>query len=294
MLFNKLIYLSEDGDGGAVSENTQEVAAPEETDVQSESEESEEDSAESDTDEAEPATQQSPEENAVYANMRRKAEADARKAFEAREKALNERFSAMFGTYKDPVTGKAISSAEEYLNAIQAQERKQMESKLKAAGVDTDILNRAIEANPVVQQARQVMLQNQQAEVNRMMEEDFKNIMSFDHSVQSTEDITKQDNFMEVIQYVQNHPGTRMSEAYKIVNFDRLMNNKSAASSQAAINQAKGKSHLGNAPAAAAEDKDVEIPASEMPRWRAMFEDATPKQLKEKYNRFLRSQREGK
>lgn len=289
MLFNKLIYLSEDGDGGAVSENTQEVAAPEEDSVD-ESEDTEEES-ESEEDEAEPATQQSPEENAVYANMRRKAEADARKAFEAREKALNERFSAMFGSYKDPVTGKAISSAEEYLNAIQAQERKQMESKLKAAGVDTDILNRAIEANPVVQQARQVMLQNQQAEVNRMMEEDFKNIMSFDHSVQSTEDITKQDNFMEVIQYVQNHPGMRMSEAYKIVNFDRLMNNKSAASSQAAINQAKGKSHLGNAPAAAAEDKDVEIPASEMPRWRAMFEGDSPKKLKERYNRFLRSQK---
>jgi hypothetical protein len=197
----------------------------------------------------------------------------------------------MFGTYKDPVTGKAISSAEEYLNAIQAQERKQMESKLKAAGVDTDILNRAIEANPVVQQARQVMLQNQQAEVNRMMEEDFKNIMSFDHSVQSTEDITKQDNFMDVIQYVQNHPGMRMSEAYKIVNFDRLMNGKAAASSQAAINQAKGKSHLGNAPAAAAEDKDVEVPASEIARWKAFFDEDSPKKLKERYNRYLRSQK---
>ena len=288
MLFNKLIYLSEDGDGGAVSENTQEVAAPEEDSVD-ESEDTE--VSESEEDEAEPATQQSPEENAVYANMRRKAEADARKAFEAREKALNERFSAMFGSYKDPVTGKAISSAEEYLNAIQAQERKQMESKLKAAGVDTDILNRAIEANPVVQQARQVMLQNQQAEVNRMMEEDFKSIMSFDHSVQSTEDITKQDNFMEVIQYVQNHPGMRMSEAYKIVNFDRLMNGKAAASSQAAINQAKGKSHLGNAPAAAAEDKDVEVPASEIARWKAFFDEDSPKKLKERYNRYLRSQK---
>lgn len=288
MLFNKLIYLSEDGDGGAVSENTQEVAAPEEDSVD-ESEDTE--ASESEEDEAEPATQQSPEENAVYANMRRKAEADARKAFEAREKALNERFSAMFGSYKDPVTGKAISSAEEYLNAIQAQERKQMESKLKAAGVDTDILNRAIEANPVVQQARQVMLQNQQAEVNRMMEEDFKNIMSFDHSVQSTEDITKQDNFMDVIQYVQNHPGMRMSEAYKIVNFDRLMNGKAAASSQAAINQAKGKSHLGNAPAAAAEDKDVEVPASEIARWKAFFDEDSPKKLKERYNRYLRSQK---
>ena len=288
MLFNKLIYLSEDGDGGAVSENTQEVAAPEEDSVD-ESEDTE--ASESEEDEAEPATQQSPEENAVYANMRRKAEADARKAFEAREKALNERFSAMFGSYKDPVTGKAISSAEEYLNAIQAQERKQMESKLKAAGVDTDILNRAIEANPVVQQARQVMLQNQQAEVNRMMEEDFKSIMSFDHSVQSTEDITKQDNFMDVISYVQNHPGMRMSEAYKIVNFDRLMNGKAAASSQAAINQAKGKSHLGNAPAAAAEDKDVEVPASEIARWKAFFDEDSPKKLKERYNRYLRSQK---
>lgn len=288
MLFNKLIYLSEDGDGGAVSENTQEVAAPEEESVD-ESEDTE--VSESEEDEAEPATQQSPEENAVYANMRRMAEAEARKAYEAKEKLLNERFSTMFGKYKNPLTGQPITTAAEYADAIAAQERQQMEAKLRQAGVDTDVLNQAIEANPVVQQARQVMFQNQQAESNRMVEEDFKNIMSFDHSVQSTEDITKQDNFMDVVQYVRDHPKVRLSEAYKIVNFDRLMNGKAAASSQAAINQAKGKSHLSNGPSAVSEDKDVDIPASEMPRWRAMFESDTPKKLKERYNRYIRTQK---
>ena len=291
MLFNRINFLYLDEADGGASANTQEVAEPDTSDVESESEVSEEDDSESVTDAPETATPQTPEENAIYANIRRKAEADARKAYEARERTLNERFSAMFGKYKHPVTGQPITTAEEYADAIAAQERQQMEAKLRQAGVDTNVLNQAIEANPLIQQARQVLFQNQQAETNRMIEEDFKNIMAFDSSVNSTEDITKQDNFMDVITYVQEHPGIRMSEAYKIINFDRLMSGKTAAASQKAINQVKGKSHLSNAPAAVSEDKDVEIPASEVARWKAFFEEDSPKKLKEKYNRFLRSQK---
>lgn len=234
------------------------------------------------------ADPQSPEDNSRYAAARREAEAQMRQVQQAQAQ-VDQQFAQMFGKYKNPVTGQPIRNASEYIQAMQAQERMQMQEKLKSAGVDPEALDKAIANSPLVQNAQRMQAQFQQQQVQTMVAEDMRTIMQLDPSKTSEEDIINDPSYVQAIVYVQQHPGVRLSEAYKLVNFDRLMGNKSQAAQQAAVNQAKSKSHLKTVSGSAGDSKDAEIPASELSRWQQMFPDKNAKELKATYNRSLRA-----
>lgn len=234
------------------------------------------------------ADPQSPEDNARYAAARREAEAQMRQVQQAQAQ-VDQQFAAMFGKYKNPVTGQPIRNASEYIQAMQAQERMQMQEKLKSAGVDPEALDKAIANSPLVQNAQRMQMQFQQQQVQTMVAEDMRAIMQLDPSKTSEQDIINDPSYGQAIAYVQQHPGVRLSEAYKLVNFDRLMGNKTQAAQQAAVNQAKSKSHLKTVSGSAGDSKDAEIPASELSRWQQMFPDKNAKELKATYNRSLRA-----
>jgi hypothetical protein len=234
------------------------------------------------------ADPQSPEDNARYAAARREAEAQMRQVQQAQAQ-VDQQFAAMFGKYKNPVTGQPIRNASEYIQAMQAQERMQMQEKLKSAGVDPEALDKAIANSPLVQNAQRMQMQFQQQQVQTMVAEDMRTIMQLDPSKTSEEDIINDPSYGQAIAYVQQHPGVRLSDAYKLVNFDRLMGNKSQAAQQAAVNQAKSKSHLKTVSGSAGDSKDAEIPASELSRWQQMFPEKNAKELKATYNRSLRA-----
>jgi hypothetical protein len=115
-----------------------------------------------------------------------------------------------------------------------------------------------------------------------MVEEDMRNIIAFDPSVTSEQDIVSQPNFPEVVDYVDKHPGMRLADAYKLVNFDRLASQKAQAAEQSAINQAKSKKHL-SAPSGLAEGDTVEIPQEQLAMWKEFFPDKSLKDLKALY-----------
>jgi hypothetical protein len=234
------------------------------------------------------ADPQSPEDNARYAAARREAEAQMRQVQQAQAQ-VDQQFAQMFGKYKNPVTGQPIRNASEYIQAMQAQERMQMQEKLKSAGVDPEALDKAIANSPLVQNAQRMQQQFQQQQVQTMVAEDMRTIMQLDPSKTSEEDIINDPSYGQAIAYVQQHPGVRLSEAYKLVNFDRLMDNKSQAAQQAAVNQAKSKSRLKTVSGSAGDSKDAEIPAAELSRWQQMFPEKNAKELKATYNRSLRA-----
>lgn len=236
----------------------------------------------------EPAAPQSAEENAKYATARREAEAQMRHVRE-QQAQIDSQFAQMFGKYKNPVTGKPITNAAEYLAAMQAQERLQMQEKLKSAGVDPDVLDKAIANSPVVQNAQRLQQQFTEQQVQSMVAEDMKAIMMLDPSKQSEQDIINDPSYGEALSYVQTHPGVRLSEAYKLVNFDRLKSTSQAAAQQAAINQAKSKQHMKTISGSAGNDGEADIPASELSKWQQFFPDKSAKELRAVYNRSLRA-----
>ena len=78
----------------------------------------------------------------------------------------------------------------------------------------------------------------------------------------------------------------KLHDAFRLANYQQLTSNNADAARQAAINQARGKTHMQTTTEGVSKsDGMAEIPASELPRWKAFFPDASMKELKEKYNR---------
>lgn len=214
-------------------------------------------------------------ENARFAAARREAE--------RKVNSMNQRVAERFGNYTNPITGKPITTLDEYFDALDAQEHLNTRQQMQEKGVDPELIDRAIKNNPLMRQAenaiREMNLQRGNQELNRQIAE----ISTFYPEVKTLEDITKMETFPAFDSYVKN--GMGITEAFKLANFDALMQRGSAASKQAAINAAKGKSHMTPVGGASAPEGLAEIPREELSRWREFFPNATAKELREKYNR---------
>ena len=209
--------------------------------------------------------------------------AAARREAERKVNSMNQRVAERFGNYKNPITGKPITTLDEYFDALDAQEHLSTVQQMQEKGVDPELIDRAVRNNPLMRQAenaiREMNLQRGNQELNRQIAE----ISTFYPEVKTLEDITKMETFPVFDSYVKN--GMGITEAFKLANFDTLMQRGSAASKQAAINAAKGKSHMTPVGGAAAPEGLAEIPQGELSRWKEFFPNATAKELREKYNR---------
>ena len=214
-------------------------------------------------------------ENARYAAARREAE--------GRVNRMNQRVVERFGEFKNPITGKPITTVDDYFDALDAQEQLNIRQQMQEKGVDPALLDQAIRNNPLMKQAenaiREINLQRGNQELDRQIRE----ISTMYPEVKNLSDIAKMDTFPIFDSYVKN--GMNLTDAFKLANFDSLMQKGNAASKQAAINAAKGKSHLTPVGGATAPDGLAEIPREELSRWKEFFPNATAKELREKYNR---------
>ena len=171
--------------------------------------------------------------------------------------------------------------------AMAAQERLQARNKMQEAGIDPEMLDRAIANSPIVRRAEEIEKANMELQTKQMIEEDIQTILKLDPSVGTADDIYGQENFNDVVKYCNDHPGVRMSEAYKLVNFDRLASVKAQASKQAAINQAKSKGHMTLAAGVTDTDKSVDIPEDQKAQWARWFPNKSEKERRALYNKAI-------
>jgi hypothetical protein len=237
---------------------------------------------------AEPAEQQqTPEQNAQYAAIRRRAEYDAQVKYQNEQARLDNMYAEKFRGLTNPETGAPIRGAADYFEALAAQERMQAKEEMQNAGLDPSLIDRAIANSPLIRQAEAAIAQNTQRESQRMVEEDMQKIIAFDPQVSNEQDIVSQDNFTEVVRYCETHPGMRLADAYKLVNFDRLSSNRAKAAEQGAINQARSKTHLSAPSGIASEDRTVDIPPDQQEKWEMMFPDKSAKERRALYNKAI-------
>ena len=230
------------------------------------------------TESAEP--QQSDEDNARYAAIRRRAEEDARRRYEGELNNLNNQIAAMCQGLKHPVTGKPINNIHDYIDALANQQRMAREQELEEKGIDPSIIDRMIESNPVVMQAKQVIEQSKMTEAEAMIQRDVAEVSKYDPNIKNVQDLLELPNFPEILDRVNR--GASLVDAYKMVNFDNFMQHTNDAARQQAINQMRGKSHLqSQGTGVATPNDDVEVPAEIMSRWKA--EGKTEKQIRELY-----------
>lgn len=262
----------------------QELAAPENvtTDL-SESESTE--LSENNQDVAEPESGKT-EEDSRFAAVRRAAEESARKKYEARLSAQDERIRQVFGNVVNPATGKPVQTVDEYTSVMQQSQRVAVENQMKEKGIDPSLINQMIRNSPEMVQAQQILAQNQMAEADRRIKDDLKIVSAIDPSIQTAEDLAAHESYDTVVRYVQR--GLSLADAFKLANYDRLTGQRAEAAKQAAINAAKSTSHLQTTPAGnGGSDNMIDIPSDEIATWREYYPGLSDGELKKKYNQIL-------
>lgn len=226
---------------------------------------------------AEPAPAvQTPDQNAQFAAARRRAEAQAAHRAQMEKDALVAR---IYQGQTNPYTNRPIMSERDLMEYEQQYQADQM----RQAGIDPGMINRMIEQNPVVQQARATTARVRQEEAQKAMEAQIAEISKLDPSVTDFNSLVRHPNFQQFDQMARR--GYSLVDAFKLANYDQITGKKAAAAKQQAMNQVNGKSHL-NATKSGGEGEDISIPDEEMEYFRNFFPDLSKKQIMEKYKKF--------
>lgn len=230
--------------------------------------------------------QQEPDDNAKFAAARRKAEEETRRIrneFAEKEANLNDRVRSLFKGHVNPKTNKPIETMEDYLDAIAAQRENQAKASLQKAGLDYSVIEEAVANNAAVREAKALIEKQRIAEGQRIFNEQMAEITKIDPSIKTIDDIAAKDNFEEFDKLVRG--GTPMNVAYRAVYFDELVSKQAASVKQAAINNAKAKSHLAPTGGDADPTHQITVPSDVMATFREMFPGESEEKLRERYKR---------
>ena len=155
---------------------------------------------------------------------------------------------------------------------------------MRQCGIDANVLNRMIENNPVVQQARQMTARMQQEEGQRAMQQQIDEISKIDPSVTDFNSLVSHPNFQQFNARVMQ--GYSMVDAFKLANYDQITAKKAAAAKQAALNSVNGKNHL-NPTKGAGSGEDIVVPEETMAMYRMAFKGWTNQQIIDDYKKRM-------
>ena len=188
----------------------------------------------------------------------RRAREDAERAA-AHQAEIDAAYARAYAGQGDPYHGnrpiRTKADYDAYIQALQEDENRQRMEQMKESGVDPDMLQQlirdAVNQNPIVQQASAAVQQAnaamQQAhtqQVKANIEQELSIIRGIDPEIKSADDLHDkcQDTWDRMLELCRK--GVSLSEAYKLTNFDALMQKRGAASRQAAMNASATKAHL--------------------------------------------------
>ena len=229
-------------------------------------------------------TEQSPEENARYAAIRRRAEEEARMKYANEMEQMNQQVVAMCRGITHPVTGQPITNVRDYMDALAIQQRQASEQELQEKGVDPSVINRMIESNPVVMQAQRVIEKSRQTEAEAALQRDMEELRKIDPNIKDAKDLANLPNFPQMLDYVKRYDGMSIVDVYKIFNYGQSQQ----TGRQQAINQMRGKDHLASQGTGVAQEDDyTEVPAEIMTRWKA--EGKSEKEIKASLKKAIKN-----
>jgi len=272
------------------SEQTQELADPESLETantETDTSEVETGSLEHElpTEEAE-TPPQTPEENAKFAAIRRRAEEEAKAKADAKIFEYNKKIAELSKGLIHPVTQKPISSLDEYLDAFSAQEKLNQEAEWKQKGIDPSLIEQIVSEklskDPVLQEAKAIRDNHMKAVLDMAMEEGVREISKIDPSIKTLSDLEKSDPEGRILEKVGR--GYSIADAYLSVNSEKLLAKQTAAAKQAAINQAKSTGHMQATNGVSDASNDVDIPSNSIATWREYYPGLNDSELRKKYN----------
>lgn len=181
-------------------------------------------------------------------------------------------FARRFAGVVNPITGQPIQNQSDYFAALDAKRKLAIQQRITQSGrvepndIEALINMRVNDAMAVKEAEMQARMEHERkmAEGQRQLNEQLEEISKLDPSIKSVEDLMTMENFPAFDALVRN--GTDLVSAYKAVNYDKAKAATAKAATQAAINSARGKSHL--APVGGGKADDSGLTDSDMEEWK--------------------------
>lgn len=201
----------------------------------------------------------------------------------AATKRLNEFIRAQYGHIKNPYTGKMIDNVAEYQNYRTQFEAEERSRKLKEAGINEKALTDAISNHPIVKHALEVEKAQETQRVQLFMQDELKKVVQKypECGIKEIGDFRKTPEGREALEMWRR--GVPLEKAYAATHMDELLQKRSQAVKQGALNDLNSKNHMkqpkGGVPGGS-------VPADVAEGFRMYYPGISDAEILEKYNKY--------
>ena len=198
------------------------------------------------------------------------------------QKRVDARIAREFEGILNPYTNQPIRTEADltaYRSAFAAEEQRQ---QLEEMGVSKEVLDRYIQNHPAMQQAQQVIHQQEQQAANDFMAKEFEAMKKEfpDCGLESPQQLNETEAGRRALQMWANAPGITLADAYAATHRKELSKKQSAAAKQAAMNEMNSKGHLRQTKGSNAKG---DVPAEIAEEYKKYFPNATHEKIAEMY-----------
>ena len=198
------------------------------------------------------------------------------------QKRVDARIAREFEGITNPYTNQPIRTEADltaYRSAFAAEEQRQ---QLEEMGVSKEVLDSYIQNHPAMQQAQQVIHQQEQQAANDFMAKEFEAMKKEfpDCGLESPQQLNETEAGRRALQMWANAPGITLADAYAATHRKELSKKQSAAAKQAAMNEMNSKGHLRQTKGSNAKG---DVPAEIAEEYKKYFPNATHEKIAEMY-----------
>lgn len=198
------------------------------------------------------------------------------------QKRVDARIAREFEGILNPYTNQPIRTEADltaYRSAFAAEEQRQ---QLEEMGVSKEVLDSYIQNHPAMQQAQQVIHQQEQQAANDFMAKEFEAMKKEfpDCGLESPQQLNETEAGRRALQMWANAPGITLADAYAATHRRELSKKQSAAAKQAAMNEMNSKGHLRQTKGSNAKG---DVPAEIAEEYKKYFPNATHEKIAEMY-----------
>ena len=198
------------------------------------------------------------------------------------QKRVDARIAREFEGILNPYTNQPIRTEADltaYRSAFAAEEQRQ---QLEEMGVSKEVLDSYIQNRPAMQQAQQVIHQQEQQAANDFMAKEFEAMKKEfpDCGLESPQQLNETEAGRRALQMWANAPGITLADAYAATHRKELSKKQSAAAKQAAMNEMNSKGHLRQTKGSNAKG---DVPAEIAEEYKKYFPNATHEKIAEMY-----------
>ena len=198
------------------------------------------------------------------------------------QKRVDARIAREFEGILNPYTNQPIRTEADltaYRSAFAAEEQRQ---QLEEMGVSKEVLDSYIQNHPAMQQAQQVIHQQEQQAANDFMAKEFEAMKKEfpDCGLESPQQLNETEAGRRALQMWANAPGSTLADAYAAPHRRERSKKLSAAAKQAAMNEMNSKGHLRQTKGSNAKG---DVPEEIRREYKIYFPNATDAEIAEMY-----------